>query len=61
MGTGSRGFGGRRLLVAQLYLWNSANWVHPIQLGDTEEPGLWESLGYHHYGNPWQQQRFWAD
>ena len=23
--------------------------------------GFWESLGYHNYGDPWQEQRFWGD
>jgi DMSO/TMAO reductase YedYZ molybdopterin-dependent catalytic subunit len=35
--------------------------VGGIQLGDTDEPGFWESLGYHNYGDPWQEQRFWGD
>ncbi|MFL6269180.1 MAG: sulfite oxidase-like oxidoreductase, partial [Actinomycetes bacterium] len=24
-------------------------------------PGFWESLGYHNYGDPWREQRFWGD
>ena len=51
----------RRLLVPHLYLWKSAKWVRGIQLGDQDEPGFWESLGYHNYGDPWQEQRFWGD
>jgi DMSO/TMAO reductase YedYZ molybdopterin-dependent catalytic subunit len=39
----------------------SAKWVRWIQLGDQDEPGFWESLGYHNYGDPWQEQRFWGD
>jgi DMSO/TMAO reductase YedYZ molybdopterin-dependent catalytic subunit len=50
-----------RLLVPHLYLWKSAKWVRWIQLLDQDEPGFWESLGYHHYGDPWQEQRFWGD
>ena len=53
--------GPARLLVPHLYLWKSAKWVRWIQLGDTDEPGFWESLGYHNYGDPWQEQRFWGD
>jgi DMSO/TMAO reductase YedYZ molybdopterin-dependent catalytic subunit len=26
-----------------------------------DEPGFWESLGYHNYGDPWRQQRYWGD
>jgi DMSO/TMAO reductase YedYZ molybdopterin-dependent catalytic subunit len=50
--------GPARLLVPHLYLWKSAKWVRGIQLGDTDEPGFWESLGYHNYGDPWREQRF---
>ena len=31
------------------------------RLLDQDEPGFWESLGYHNYGDPWQEQRFWGD
>jgi DMSO/TMAO reductase YedYZ molybdopterin-dependent catalytic subunit len=24
-------------------------------------PGFWESLGYHNYGDPWLEQRYWGD
>ncbi len=26
-----------------------------------DEPGFWESLGYHNYGDPWQEQRYQGD
>jgi DMSO/TMAO reductase YedYZ molybdopterin-dependent catalytic subunit len=35
--------------------------VHGIQLLDQDEPGFWESLGYHNYGDPWREQRYWGD
>ena len=53
--------GPARLLVPHLYLWKSAKWVRGLRLGDQDEPGFWESLGYHNYGDPWQEQRFWGD
>ena len=53
--------GPARLLVPHLYLWKSAKWVRGLQLLDQDEPGFWESLGYHHYGDPWQEQRYWGD
>jgi DMSO/TMAO reductase YedYZ molybdopterin-dependent catalytic subunit len=28
---------------------------------DEDEPGFWESLGYHNYGDPWREQRYWSD
>jgi len=28
---------------------------------DEDEPGFWESLGYHTYGDPWKDQRYSGD
>jgi DMSO/TMAO reductase YedYZ molybdopterin-dependent catalytic subunit len=53
--------GPARLLVPHLYLWKSAKWVHGITLAHADEPGFWESLGYHNYGDPWREQRYWGD
>jgi DMSO/TMAO reductase YedYZ molybdopterin-dependent catalytic subunit len=53
--------GPARLLVPHLYFWKSAKWVRGIRLRDQDEPGFWESLGYHNYGDPWREQRFWGD
>ncbi len=53
--------GPARLLVPHLYLWKSAKWVREIQLLLEDEPGFWESLGYHTYGDPWREQRYWGD
>jgi len=53
--------GPARLLVPHLYLWKSAKWVRDLRLLDEDEPGFWESLGYHRYGDPWREQRYWGD
>jgi DMSO/TMAO reductase YedYZ molybdopterin-dependent catalytic subunit len=53
--------GPARLLVPHLYFWKSAKWVRGFELGDEEEPGFWESNGYHLYGDPWKEQRYWGD
>jgi DMSO/TMAO reductase YedYZ molybdopterin-dependent catalytic subunit len=53
--------GPARLLVPHLYFWKSAKWVRGLRLGSEDEPGFWESLGYHAYGDPWQEQRYWGD
>jgi DMSO/TMAO reductase YedYZ molybdopterin-dependent catalytic subunit len=50
-----------RLLVPHLYFWKSAKWVMGMRLLDHDEPGFWESLGYHLRGDPWQEQRYWGD
>jgi DMSO/TMAO reductase YedYZ molybdopterin-dependent catalytic subunit len=53
--------GPARLLVPHLYLWKSAKWVRGIQLTLDNEPGFWESVGYHDYGDPWREQRYQGD
>jgi DMSO/TMAO reductase YedYZ molybdopterin-dependent catalytic subunit len=53
--------GPARLLVPHLYLWKSAKWVRGITLLDHDEPGFWETAGYHMYGDPWAEQRYWGD
>ena len=51
--------GPARLLVPHLYLWKSAKWVRDITLSHDDEPGFWETAGYHNYGDPWREQRYW--
>ena len=53
--------GPARLLVPHLYFWKSAKWVRGLDLRDEDEPGFWEGYGYHNYGDPWQEQRYWGD
>jgi DMSO/TMAO reductase YedYZ molybdopterin-dependent catalytic subunit len=53
--------GPARLLVPHLYFWKSAKWVRGLRLVDEDVPGFWEALGYHNYGDPWQEQRYSND
>ena len=53
--------GPARLLVPHLYFWKSAKWVRGLRLSDEDEPGFWEGLGYHDYGDPWREQRYQGD
>jgi DMSO/TMAO reductase YedYZ molybdopterin-dependent catalytic subunit len=53
--------GPARLLVPHLYLWKSAKWVNELVFMDDDEPGFWESLGYHDRGDPWREQRYQGD
>jgi DMSO/TMAO reductase YedYZ molybdopterin-dependent catalytic subunit len=53
--------GPARLLVPHLYLWKSAKWVRGIDLMLQDEPGFWETAGYHDYGDPWREQRYQGD
>jgi len=51
--------GPARLLVPHLYFWKSAKWVRGLTLTIEDQPGFWELAGYHNYGDPWREQRYW--
>ncbi len=53
--------GPARLLVPHLYLWKSAKWLRRLTLLDHDQPGFWETFGYHDYGDPWREQRYRGD
>jgi DMSO/TMAO reductase YedYZ molybdopterin-dependent catalytic subunit len=50
-----------RLLVPHLYFWKSAKWVRGLTLTLADEPGFWETNGYHNHGDPWLEQRYQGD
>jgi DMSO/TMAO reductase YedYZ molybdopterin-dependent catalytic subunit len=50
--------GPARLVVPRLYAWKSAKWLKRITLLEHDQPGYWEDLGYHNYGDPWREERF---
>ncbi|WP_138731527.1 molybdopterin-dependent oxidoreductase [Modestobacter excelsi] len=53
--------GPARLLVPHLYFWKSAKWVRGLELTRANEPGFWETFGYHDRGDPWLEQRYSGD
>jgi DMSO/TMAO reductase YedYZ molybdopterin-dependent catalytic subunit len=53
--------GPARLLVPHLYFWKSAKWVRQLRFMEHDQPGFWESFGYHNYGDPWREQRYSGD
>ncbi len=53
--------GPARLLVPHLYFWKSAKWVRGLTLTLDNEPGFWETYGYHDHGDPWREQRYQGD
>jgi DMSO/TMAO reductase YedYZ molybdopterin-dependent catalytic subunit len=50
-----------RLLVPHLYFWKSAKWLRGLAFTRTDEPGFWETFGYHLRGDPWREQRYAGD
>jgi DMSO/TMAO reductase YedYZ molybdopterin-dependent catalytic subunit len=53
--------GPARLLVPHLYFWKSAKWARGLTLTRGDEPGFWETYGYHNHGDPWLEQRYQGD
>lgn len=53
--------GPARLLVPHLYFWKSVKWVGGVRVLDHDEPGFWETRGYHALGDPWREQRYDGD
>jgi DMSO/TMAO reductase YedYZ molybdopterin-dependent catalytic subunit len=53
--------GPARMIVPHLYFWKSAKWVDGLRLMTEDEPGFWETGGYHMYGDPWREQRYQGD
>jgi DMSO/TMAO reductase YedYZ molybdopterin-dependent catalytic subunit len=50
-----------RLVVPHLYFWKSVKWVRGIEFTTEDNPGFWERNGYHNYGDPFREQRYWGD
>ena len=50
-----------RLVVPHLYFWKSPKWLRGIEVRVGDVAGFWERNGYHMYGDPFREQRFWGD
>jgi DMSO/TMAO reductase YedYZ molybdopterin-dependent catalytic subunit len=47
-----------RAMVPHLYFWKSAKWLTGIRFVARDEPGYWETRGYHNHGDPWREERY---
>ncbi len=47
-----------RAIIPDLYFWKSSKWLTGIKFVKRDEPGYWETRGYHNHGNPWKEQRY---
>ena len=47
-----------RGLVPDLYFWKSAKWITGIRFVKDDEPGYWETRGYHNHADPWKEERY---
>jgi len=53
--------GPARLVVPNRYFWKSAKWLRGLRIQDRDQPGFWESLGYHNRGDQWREERYSGD
>lgn len=47
-----------RAIVPDLYFWKSAKWLTGIRFVRRDEPGYWETRGYHNHADPWTEERY---
>jgi len=47
-----------RALVPDLYFWKSAKWLTGVRFVAKDEPGYWETRGYHNHADPWKEERY---
>lgn len=47
-----------RGLIPDLYFWKSAKWLTGIRFVREDQPGYWETRGYHNHGDPWREERY---
>ncbi len=46
-----------RVVVPDLYFWKSAKWLTGIRFVKRDQPGYWETRGYHNHADPWKEER----
>ncbi len=47
-----------RALVPDLYFWKSAKWLTGVRFVAEDQPGYWETRGYHNHADPWKEERY---
>jgi len=47
-----------RMIIPHLYGWKSAKFLNAIKFVQQDEPGFWETRGYHNHGDPWLEERY---
>jgi DMSO/TMAO reductase YedYZ molybdopterin-dependent catalytic subunit len=47
-----------RAFVPSLYYWKSAKWLTGVKFVTRDEPGFWETRGYHNHADPWLEERY---
>jgi DMSO/TMAO reductase YedYZ molybdopterin-dependent catalytic subunit len=47
-----------RAVIPALYFWKSAKWLTGVRFVSRDQPGYWETRGYHNHADPWREERY---
>ncbi|MGB1700832.1 MAG: molybdopterin-dependent oxidoreductase, partial [Nannocystaceae bacterium] len=47
-----------RAVVPKWYFWKSAKWITGLRFVERDQPGYWETRGYHNRADPWLEERY---
>jgi DMSO/TMAO reductase YedYZ molybdopterin-dependent catalytic subunit len=47
-----------RAVIPALYFWKSAKWLTGVRFSSKDQPGYWETRGYHNHADPWREERY---
>ncbi len=47
-----------RGLIPDLYFWKSSKWITGLKFVTADQPGYWETRGYHNHADPWKEERY---
>ncbi len=47
-----------RGLIPDLYFWKSSKWLTGVKFVKDDQPGFWETRGYHNHADPWKEERY---
>jgi DMSO/TMAO reductase YedYZ molybdopterin-dependent catalytic subunit len=47
-----------RMIVPKLYAWKGSKFLIGMRFQQHDEPGFWETRGYHNHADPWRMERY---
>jgi DMSO/TMAO reductase YedYZ molybdopterin-dependent catalytic subunit len=50
-----------RMIVPKLYAWKGSKFLIGMRFQQQDEPGFWETRGYHNHADPWRMERYGAE
>lgn len=47
-----------RAVLPGLYFWKSPKFITGLRFASRDQPGYWETRGYHNHADPWREERY---